>query len=190
VADDNELILPSDISLTRVFNLAVDGTNLASPQMLERVDPQEGFALRFQYDGHTGTPRWYYITRSNQSDDNAPPVTYTAKVIPVPDEAYDVEAQYFAVPTTLTGDAEEPMVPTEYQEAIVAWATGKLFLKELGISQKASEQFSLYAKVLEQARNDLKSFDLDETVALGRRLPTRGPWAQQTVRDRIPPILG
>lgn len=166
-----ELDMPADISLTRVFNLAISGSNLAIPRMLVRVDGNEGFVLRHQYSLSTGTPRWYYITRSNQNDDNAPPVTYTAKLIPASDGDYDVEAQYMAVPATLTGTAEEPMVPTEYQAAIVAWAAGNLFLKELGISQKASEQFGLYAKVLDQARKDLKAFSLDEVVAWGRRHP-------------------
>lgn len=189
--DDDELDLPSDISLTRVFNLAISGTNLAIPRMLVRVDPNEGFVLRHQYSNSTGTPRWYYITRSNQSTDNAPPVTYTAKLVPASDGDYDVEAQYMCVPNTLTLTSEEPMVPYEYQEAIVAWATGKLFLKELGISQKASEQFGIYAKVLEQARKDLKAFSLDEVVAWGRRHPLRGQIAAtDDPRFRTPQNLG
>ncbi len=83
-------------------------------------------------------------------------------------------------------------MPEEYQEAIPAWATGKLFLKEFSISQKASEQFSLYAKVLGQAKRDLQSFDMDEVVAwgrqepLGRRYVGRAPGANY----RLPPTLG
>jgi hypothetical protein len=190
-ANANELALPTDISLTRVFNIAVDGDSLSTPRMLVRVDPNEGFALRHQYTNSTGTPRWYYISRSNQSDDEAPPVTYTAKVIPTPDAAYDVEGQYMCIPNLLTLTSEEPMVPYEYQEAIAAWATGKLFLKEHQISQKASEQFGLYAKVLEQARKDLKSFSLDEVVAWGRRHPLRGQLsATDDPRFRTPQNLG
>lgn len=189
--DDDELDLPSDVSLTRVFNIAISGTNLSRPRMLTRVDSKEGFVLRHEYSLSTGTPRWYYITRSNQNDDNAPPVTYTAKLVPASDGDYDVEAQYLAIPATLTGTSEEPMVPTEYQEAVVAWATGKLFLKELGISQKASEQFGIYAKVLEQARKDLRAFSLDEVVAWGRREPLRGMQAAtDDPRFRTPQNLG
>ncbi len=184
-----EIDLPSDISLTRVFNLSIDGTNLAVPRMLERVDPKEGFVLRHTYSNGTGTPRWYYITRSNQSTDEAPPVTYTAKVVPSSDGEYDVEALYMVVPNLLTGTSEEPMVPTEYQEAIAAWATGKLFLKELGVSQKASEQFGIYAKILEQARKDLRAFSLDEIVAWGRREPLRGLDTRDP-RARTPQNLG
>lgn len=189
--DDDELSLPSDISLTRVFNLAISGSNLSVPRMLVRVDPNEGFVLRHQYSLATGTPRWYYITRSNQSTDEAPPVTYTAKLVPASDGDYDVEAQYMAVPVLLSGPSDEPMVPTEYQEAIAAWATGKLFQKELGISQKASEQFGVYGKVLDQARKDLKAFSLDEVVAWGRRHPLAGsnPYTSSAAL-RVPPTLG
>jgi hypothetical protein len=189
-ADDQELTLPSDVSLTRVFNLSISGGTLSIPRMLVRVDGNEGFALRHQYSLTTGTPRWYYISQSNQSADEAPPVTYTAKLIPTPDFDYEVEAQYMAVPVLLTGASDEPMVPTEYQEAIAAWATGKLFLKELGISQKASEQFSIYAKVLEQARADLRSFSLDEVVAWGREHPITHGVGFYGGAVRLPPTLG
>lgn len=185
----DELDLPPDVSLTRVFNLSIDGTSLAQPVLLERVDPSEGFRLRFQYQDRNSTPAWYYIARSNQDADGAPPVVYTARLIPTPDDDFTVEAQYMAVPLLLSGASDEPMVPVEYQEAIPAWAAGKLFLKELQISQKASEQFRIYGTVLDQARRDLKAFNLDEIVAWGRRQPMRGYWSM-TVQDRIPPTLG
>lgn len=191
VADSADLDLPSNVSLTRVFNVSISGGSLSRGAMLERVDPNEGFMLRHQYTDRTGAPRWYYITKSNLSDDEAPPVTYTAKLIPTPDATYDVEAQYMAVPVTLTGTAEEPMVPTEYQEAIPAWAAGKLFLKEQSVSQKASEQFGIYAKVLDQARKDLKEFSLDEVVAWGRKQPMPGGgYSMGDARWRLPTNLG
>lgn len=193
VADGYEIDLPNNVSLTRVFNLNIDGDSLDRPRMLVRVDPNEGFHLRFQYDGRTGTPRWYYIARSNlvSSGDEEPPIIYTARVIPTADATYDVEGQYMMVPTDLSAATDEPPIPFEYQEAMAAWATGKLILKELGISQKASEQFGLYAKVLEQARKDLKAFSLDEVVAWGRREPLRGYWADSfDPRFRVPPTLG
>jgi len=188
-AGADELDLPSDVSLTRVFNLSLSGVSIFQPVLLERVDPSEGFRLRFQYTDRNSTPRWYYIARSNQDLDNAPPIVYTARLIPTPEDNYDVEAQYMAVPLLLSGASDEPMIPVEYQEAIPAWAAGKLFLKELAISQKASEQFRIYGTVLDQARRDLKAFNLDEIVAWGRRQPMRGYWASP-VESRIPPTLG
>ena len=186
--DDNSLDLPSNISLNRIFNMSVSGGSLAQPRLLERLEPKAGFRARFIYDQRTGPPRWYYIAASNQDDDGAPPVTYTARVIPTPDDDYDVEAQYLAVPAELSGDADEPQVPDEYQEAIIAWAVGKLFLKEFSISQKASEQFSIYAKVLDQAREDTLALHQDEDVAWGREAPMRRYRSRhEYVMDRIPP---
>jgi hypothetical protein len=188
---DDELDLPSNISLMRVFNISISGTTLVWPRMLIRVDPNEGFALRHQYTDHEGSPRWYYITRSDLSVTEAPPITYTARLIPTPDADFDVSAQYMAVPSVLGAPTDEPMVPDEYQEAVIAWAAGKLYLKEMQTSQKSSEQFGIYAKVLDQARKDLKSFSLDETVAWGRKQPLRGYWAEEwDPRFRVPPTLG
>lgn len=167
----DELELPDNVSLTRLFNMTIDGDSLAHPRMLERVDPQEGFRLRHMHEDIEDAPWWYYITRSNLSVDEAPPVNYTAKFIPAPDADYTVEAQYMAVPVDLSGGSDEPMIPLEYQDAIPAWAAGKLFLKEMAVSQKASEQFGIYAKVLDQAKRDLMEFSLDEVVAWGRKHP-------------------
>jgi hypothetical protein len=187
----DELTLPADVSLTKLFNLSISGGSLARPRVLERVDPAEGFRLRHQYTYYVGPPRWYYITRSNLAADEAPPTYYTAKFVPFPDADYTVEGQYLAVPVLLSGQSDEPMVPTEYQEAIVAYAAGKLFLKEFQISQKASEQFAIYAKILEQARVDMKQFDVDEIVAWGRKQPLRGYWGIETdPRFRTTPTLG
>lgn len=192
-ADNAELDLPNNVSLTRVFNVAIDGDSLDRPRMLERVDAQEGFKLKHQYDGRTGIPRWYYIARSNLvlTGDEEPPIIYTAKMIPVPDATFTVDAQYMMVPIDLAAATDEPPIPLEYHEAVAAWATGKLLLKELAISQKASEQFGLYQKVLEQAKKDLRAFNLDETVAWGRQHPLRGYWADEfDPRFRIPPNVG
>ncbi len=186
----DELDLPLNVGPNRVFNISVSGGSLGtvSGRILEKVLPTEGFRLRHLWDPRTSSPRWYYIT-SAFSD--AAGTTYTARFIPVPDADYDIEYQYLAVPDDLSGATDEPQIPLEYQEAIPAWAAGKLFLKEFSISQKANEQFALYAKVLQQARKDMKEFDYDETVAWGRHQPVyRYDYKDRAVRNRIPPTLG
>jgi len=192
IADADTLELPANVSLGRVFNLSISGGNLLRPRLLERLEPQAGFQSRFLYSASTGIPLFYYISSTNLGLDEAPPIVYTARLVPVADADYDVEALYHAVPALLSGASDEPMAPIEYQEAIVAWATGKLFLKEMAISQKANEQFAVYQKVLEQARNDVQSIHQDEVVAWGREQPL--PFRQRTRRDyvyeRIPPTLG
>jgi hypothetical protein len=192
VAATDSLDLPDSVSFNRMFNLSVSGTNLQIPLELERLTPAAGFRMRHDFTHTVGTPMYYYIHASNQVDDEAPPVVYTAKLIPTADAAYDVEAQYLGVPALLSGGSDEPMVPDEYQEALISWATGKLFLKEFSISQKASEQFSIYAKVLEQARKEVLTPTTDDRIAWGRRQPgiLRVKSKDNWVRSRIPTNLG
>jgi len=182
--------LPNDVSPNRVFNLSVDNASLAVPRTLERVEPSAGFRLRFTYDLHQGTPRYYYLYTAVQA---TLLTVYTVRFIPVPDIAQDIIAQYIRVPADLSAGADEPDMPEEYQEAIAAWAAGKLFLKEYSISQKASEQFAIYNKVLDQARGEMFEQPLDENIAWGREhpgevlVPRSG---QDWVYGRIPPTVG
>jgi hypothetical protein len=187
--DDADFDLPSNIAINRTFGLHIpDSGSLAGGQMLERVTPMEGFRLKVAYSDHTGVPRFYYISHTGLLADGAPPVTYTARLVPTPDEAYDVEGLYMAVPDLLSGDGDEPMLPEEYQAALPAYAAGVLFLKELQISQKASEQFALYQSILMNAVKETKQFNADETVAWGRSKPAlRMPF---DVLSRISPTLG
>lgn len=186
---DDSLTLPSNVSLNRVFNVSLSGGSLARPALIERLEPKSGFRARFMYDGYSGVPIYYYIHSSNQNDDNSPPVTYTARFIPTPDVDYDVEAQYLFTPLDLAAANDEPSCPEEYQEALVAWAAGKLYLKELAISQKAKEQFAIYGKVLDQAREDTLALTQDEEVAWGRRAPVHGRSMSERdyVMGRVPP---
>jgi hypothetical protein len=113
------------------------------------------------------------------------------KVIPQPDTAYDLEAQYLRVPATMAGGTDLTDCPRAYDDAIPSWAAGKLFLKEFGISQKASEQFAVYKDTLEQAKHDLLTQSQDEVVAWGRELPeNRYTSKRDYVLGRIPPTLG
>lgn len=181
--DDPEMDLPANVAINRVFGLnIVDTSTVPGGQMLERVQPMEGLRLRHAHRETTGVPRFYYISRTNLSADSEPPVTYTAKLIPTPDDDYDVTGIYLMVPPLLDGPEDEPALPEEYQAALPAYAAGALFLKELEISQKASEQFSLYNAILANAVKETKQFDADEVVAWGRRKPSgerfTGPFAR------------
>lgn len=170
-AGEDDYDLPEDIAPNRVFNMTVDDDSLIRARPLERVDPYEGFRLRHAYDGHTGCPRYYYTHNTNLQADDEGPITFTAKLIPTPDLAYTVEAQYYFVPIELSGGGDEPAVPVEYQDAIPAWAAGKLFLKEFQISQKAQEQFSIYGNIVQQARAEYMEPNTDMTSAWGREHP-------------------
>ena len=171
----DEISLPADVSINRVFGLSIlDTTTLNGGQMIERVTPMEGFRLRHAYVNSTGVPQWYYISRTNLVDDLESPITYTARLIPQPDASYDIEGIYFLVPPLLDGNEDEPALPREYHSALSAYAAGLLFLKEQAVSQKAGEQFSIYGSILANARKDTAQLDNDEVVAWGRSKPSGG----------------
>jgi len=189
--DDENFDLPENIALNRVFGLNImDDLTLAGGQMLERVQPMEGFRLKHQYRNYDGVPRWYYVSHTNLDTTAEPPVIYTAKLIPVPDLEYEVTGIYMFVPPALSGTSDEPALPEEYQDALPAYAAGILFLKELQISQKAGEQFALYNAILANAVKETKQFDADEVVAWGRSKPVRRMGFGESILSRIPSTLG
>jgi len=193
-ASSDEMELPDDVALNRVFGLNIqDDTTLAGGQMLERVEPMEGFRLRHAHKDREAVPRYYYISKSNLSADQEPPIKYTAKLIPTPDLAYEVTGIYMFVPPLLSSVEEEPALPPEYQAALPAYAAGLLFLKELEISQKASEQFAIYNSILGNAVRETKRFNADEVVAWGRSKPSGRRWGRDyfpDIRTRLPATLG
>lgn len=186
------LALPSGVPPNRIFNLSVDGDTLIQPRVLERVNADEGFRLRHAWSGHESRPRWYYVHMTNLDAEAEAPVVYTIRFIPVPEADYTVEGQYLLVPNDLSGGSDEPQVPTEYQDAIPAWAAGKLFLKEQAVSQKANEQFAIYRNVVEQARTEMFETNVDQTIAWGREHPGEGVVHSEYeyVMGRVPPTLG
>lgn len=188
---DSDVDLPLNVSPSRLFTVSVSGGSLGTTggRSLERVTPAEGVRLRHIWDGRGSSPRWYYVV-SAFSDSQG--TQWTARFGPVSDGDYDVDFLYLAVPDELSSGSDEPGVPIEYQEAIPAWAAGKLFLKEMSISQKAQEQFSLYAKVLNQARTEQFAEGQDEVTAWGRSQPqARYDYdGREYTRSRIPPQLG
>jgi hypothetical protein len=189
--DDDELALPDDVSLNRFFNLSASGGSLSRPKVLERVAPDAGFRLRFANDSRQSAPCYYYLTSAVADVGNDIHVTYSMKLIPQPDTTYDLEAQYLRVPATMSGVNDLTDCPKAYDDAVPSWAAGKLFLKEFGISQKASEQFAVYKDTLDQARHDLLTQSQDEVVAWGRELPeNRYTSKSDYVLGRIPPTLG
>lgn len=180
-----EYELPANISIHRAFAISLTGGPLTQGQPLERLSPERGFRARFEWQERPQTPIYYYLTAATRDPEE---LIYVIRFVPVPDMEYDLEGLYLRVPDALTADDDVPDLPFEYHPAIPAWAAGHLFLKELSVSQKASEQFGLYGEVLRQARKVLEVHE-DENLAYGRDLPSRYR-RRSTLRDRIPLTLG
>jgi hypothetical protein len=169
--DAEDYVLPDNVQVNRMFNLTVFTAGGANPPPLERVDPNAGFRMRQSARNRNGRPVVYYLTKVQTDVSPTVQARYTVRVVPKADQEYSVEFQYYRMSPVLADAADQPDMPDEYHDAVAAWATGKLFQKELAISSKANEQFGLYQQVLEQARNDVGTLTTDEIVAWGRDRP-------------------
>lgn len=176
--------LIDDVNVSRHFSLTFQksGTNerIIVPR---RIDPGAGIRLRHEYGDATGQPRYYYITHSIKN-------TYTSgdpmgmavviRVLPTPDVAYDIEYSYVRNPEELVADTDIADIPDNYVDAIISYATGNLWLKELNGGGKAQEQFNLYNIIVDQARKELAALSIGETLVWGRKPPEWQP------RDMFP----
>jgi hypothetical protein len=67
----------------------------------------------------------------------------------------------------MTGDNDVPDMPVEFHKAVVHFAAGTAWLKELNGGPKADEQFSLYQVVLDSAKRSVFSDSDDDPVVMG-----------------------
>lgn len=73
---------------------------------------------------------------------------------PLPNDAYTVTVDYYKVPTELSADADEPIIPVGYREALVQYALAKEhdFNTDPDLAQKAMNE---YEGVVTLARQNL-----------------------------------
>ena len=168
--------LIDNVTPNRHFNMRLWKAGDTTPVTPTRVSPVEGFNL----EGHlttNGTPQFWYVSTTAVNDYGAGDVALANVVtlIPSPDVAYTAEYMYTREPSELTADASEADVPPAYREAVVAWATGVAWLKELSGGNKAQEQFSLYASVVDKAKRDERKLSADSRLKWGgnANLPRR-----------------
>jgi hypothetical protein len=188
-ADDDEMELPDGVSVNRFLVLYANRDADGTPIPLERVSPTHGMRLRHNFLRRDGHPRWYYVTSATVEIGD---VRYIVRFVPAADDSFELGYLYYRVPDALSSGSDDIDVPEEYVDAVPAWAAGKLFLKEFAISQKASEQFAVYAGILEQARAEVQSAGPDEVLAWGREHPgeLRVMGEHDYVMGRVPGSLG
>jgi len=170
-----ELIDDLDLNRHMVLSLLPDGsTNDGQLVFPRRVSPETGFKMRRRYNSR-GEPQFFYVAYATTNTYGGSPTpaaqALVLRLVPTPLVAYDAEYVYFQAPTGEYTDGDEPPVPEQYIEAVIAWATAMCWLKELNGSGKAQEQFNIYNAVLTGAQRDLKSFGNDEIVAWGAAEP-------------------
>ncbi len=185
-ADSTTLGLETDIDINRYFSLVlVEGsTALHAPR---RVQPGDGARIRVETFGVKDTPRWYWVERIA---DPGTVLNYVIRFAPQADKEYGAEYSYLRIPAALDSDDDIPDIPEAYQEAIIAYATGMLWLKELTGGGKAQEQFNIYQAVLQQARQEMKAFAIDEQLVWGKRAPEPSRPAIPWRIPNLPPNIG
>lgn len=100
--------------------------------------------------------------------------TPTITFVPTLSRDFALTYTYLRVPRTLAVSADVIDIPEEYVDAVIAHATGRLWLKELRDSRKADEQFGLYNQVLDDAKRDQRKLLGDESFAWGKEEPQYG----------------
>jgi hypothetical protein len=165
--EDPDLILEEGIAATRHINITLLGQGSARTYQPRRVTPAEGFRLANSFSASTTStyPEFFYTTAVSSPDDDGVFV-WVVRFIPTPTSDLDVTYQYYRSSLEMTADSS-PELPVEYHKALVHYAAGTAWLKELNGEHKASEQFSLYAGIVEQARGEWLVQPDDDPLVMG-----------------------
>ena len=201
-ADEWNIQLVDDVDYTRQYDLAMRPTGdttdvrLVVPKKVDNYRLQE---LRQENPTSTGTPHSYTLERRVVNTYTLPDVNSDTtrstgiqiRVFPTPNIAYDVDFRAYRNVRLLADDESVPDLPIQYHDAIVALATGNLWLRELNGGTKAQEQFNIYNTILEQAKRDNAANADDEMQVFGiDRVQGRGSesdWLRMQVAEPLGP---
>lgn len=157
--------LPADVDFSRAFNLRLTFAS-EQPIMPRRVGAVEGYNLATRHFNDTGAPKWFYVASGAQ---DGVTMEYTLRFVPAADKNYTLDYLYLRRPAALSAGTAEPDMPEDYHEAVVAYATAKLWQHEIvGGDIKAREQFNIYNDILTNARRELYVLQDDEEIVWGK----------------------
>lgn len=187
-ADDPELQLVEGVAATRHLNITLTQPGFTRLYQPQRVPPAKGFQLSNEYNASVGNePLFFYTASVTAPADADSDYIYVVKFIPTPVQDMDVTYQFYRSGTDMDADNVEPDVPQEYHMAMAHYAAGTAWMKELR-SDKASDQFEMYAGVVDQARGEWLGQPEDDVLVMGKDPARRvdgDPWLRL-----IPDTLG
>lgn len=143
------------------------------------IDEQNIISVAIQGDSYSKLTYWpYNQLRYDQPDfdqeGSGLPTRYYLKsgkigFWPLPGSVYAVAIDYFAVPTELSSDSDEPIIPVSYREALVQYALSLEhdFNTDPDLAQKAMNR---YEQIVSLARQNLLSQPTDDS-----NFKVRGP---------------
>jgi hypothetical protein len=170
LAGDADYQLTEGVADYRHLNIMLTRDGDTRPYLAKRVSPARGFRLRQAYYTPQSYPTWFYVTSAVDVDNDGVFIT-TIKFIPEPTNNVDLEFQHYRTPEPLDADLDVPDMPLAYHKALVHFAAGTAWLKELSAGQKAQEQFSLYDAIVREAQGDEESAADDEVLVWGGDTP-------------------
>lgn len=186
--------LAESVEAANIIAISLEKTGESRRYIPRRVSPVKGFQLQTDYSTTTTNsyPMWWYVSASADSDnDNL--YVQTITLIPTPTAGMTLRFLYLRDPAAaFTSDTDEPDLPVEYHKALVHYAAGTAWLKELNGGAKAQEQFDLYSTIVDAAKREymgqVETMPLimggDEPQYSSRYRP-QDPWML-----RIPETLG
>lgn len=185
LVDQNTIVLPDDVDIVRAFNIVLQKGS-ERPRPAKRVSPIEGIRYGITRTD-AGQPRVFYLQSTVTSVGGA--LQYTIKFVPKADGTYSIDLHYLRRPVKLVETTDEPDIPEDYQDGVLAFATATLWLPELqGSGVKAQEQMEIYNAMLINARRDQGRFAEDETVIFGGHVEEgEFEWALPRLPDQYGP---
>lgn len=178
-ADDPDLELTEGVAATRHVSITLTKSGDARFYQPIRVTSAKGFEMRARYSSNTSSsyPEWFYVTSVADDEDDGAYITIV-RFIPTPNSDMDVEYQYFRPTVLMDADNSTPDVPVQYHKALVHFAAGTAWVKELNGESKAREQFELYAGVVGQAQAEWQTEPDDTPLVAGKSEPQRDPYVR------------
>jgi hypothetical protein len=195
-AHSADLELEDGVAVNRTMHFMLTRDGDTRPYLPEKVSPARGFQLRTAFYTEQSYPRWFYVT--NIVDDSAVGnFTTTVRFIPTPNVDVDVEFQYYRAVDALVAGSDVPDMPADFHKALVHYAAGTAWLKELTGATKAKEQFDLYSALVAEAIEDEESQSDDDILVVGgeqdvgaRQRYNGAMSSQDWTMQRIAPTLG
>lgn len=130
----------ADIDRQNIVGVAIQGDNQTRltylPFNQARISRPD-----LDYDG-TDVPRFYYLKAGKIG------------FWPSPAEAYTIDVDYYKVPTELSSDTDEPIIPISYREALIHYALS--FEHDYNTDYEAAiKSMNRYEQIVTLARNNL-----------------------------------
>lgn len=182
---DGQLEVVEGISVSRHINVTLQVTTETRSYQPKRVTPVVGFELLSRYPEGTkrSFPDYYYVTSVADTDDDGHYET-VLQFVPIPTNDMDVRWQYYRRGNAFTADNDVSDSPLEFHKALVHYAAGTAWLKELNGETKAQEQFQLYAGVVDQARGETLTEPDDTPLVAGKMEPQVDTYQRDVYGER------